>query len=440
MRTLDPERDWRTLLSYLPEDFEQLAVTHRQLNTQWANSKINSAALLLRYIFVHVGADLALRQTVAVMAQSGAPALSHVRLHYRMRRAHPYLADLVTRMTEQVRASAGPELWGGYEMTCLDGSSVSGPGAEGTDARLHLVLRLSDLRVLNAAVTDVKDGETLRRFTWNAGQLAIVDRGYANAPGIAWVVEQDADVLVRFNRGSLPIFDEQGEPIDVTSWCRALPRHRASERHATIVHRQGRTGRTTQRIEGRLIGFRLPEAEAERARARTREEHGPKVSAEQLEAATYILLFTTAPAERLSAARCIEAYRLRWQVELHFKRWKSLCHLDRLPDYRDDTIISWVTAKVLLGLLLDAIGDAEMVSPSWSSRPTRALARQPWQLTTLLWPMIVAAILPMRLADTIATLPDLVEHVEATDLDTDERQVTAFRNRFYPSNTGRRAA
>lgn len=433
MRTLDAERDWETLLSYLPSDYEQVAVEHKQLNTQWKNAKIASAAVLLRFILLHVGADLALRQTVSVMAQAGAPKLSHVRLHFRMRRAYPFLAALVGRMTADVRGDAAPELWGGYEMMCLDGSTVCGPAAEGIDARLHLVLRLSDLRVTNATVTEVSEGETLRRFYWSTGQLIIADRGYSNAPGIVWAVDQGADVLVRLNRGALPVFDEQGVAMDILAWCRALSGHRAVEQPVDITHREGRS---TRRIRGRLVGFRLPEVEAAQARKRAREEIGPSVTAEQLEAAEYVVLFTTAPAERLSAARCVEAYRLRWQVELQFKRWKSLCHLDRLPDYRDDTILSWVTAKVLLGLLLDRIGDVQVAAPSWTSRPTRAMARQPWQLTAMLWPMIVAAILPLHLHDTIASLPEIVVNLEAADHDADDRQVTAFRNRFYPRLSG----
>jgi hypothetical protein len=269
MRTLDPERDWETLLSYLPFDYEQVAADHKQLNTQWRNAKIGSAAVLLRFIFLHVGADLALRQTVKLMDQAGAPKLSHVRLHYRMRRAYPFLAALVARMTADGRKDATPELWGGYEMVCLDGSTVCGPGAEGIDARLHLVVRLSDLRVTHAMVTDVSEGETLRRFCWSAGQLVIIDRGYSNAPGIVWALDQGAEVLVRLNRGALPILDEQGATMDILSWCRALSGHRATEQNVEVTHREGRN---TRRIPGRLVGFRLPEAEAAQARRRTREE------------------------------------------------------------------------------------------------------------------------------------------------------------------------
>jgi hypothetical protein len=73
----------------LPPDFEALAEEHGQLNAQWPNAKISSASMLLRFILLHVGADLPLPQTVALIAEDGGPRLSAVRLHHRMRRAQP---------------------------------------------------------------------------------------------------------------------------------------------------------------------------------------------------------------------------------------------------------------------------------------------------------------------------------------------------------------
>ena len=111
MRIVDPQTDWEVLLSYLPPDYEELGAQHGQLNTQWANNKISTAALLLRFIFLHVGADLPLRQTVAMMAKSGAPRLSQVRLHYRMRQARSYLAALVARMIVPSQEGLNAEKW-----------------------------------------------------------------------------------------------------------------------------------------------------------------------------------------------------------------------------------------------------------------------------------------------------------------------------------------
>jgi hypothetical protein len=416
------EFDWGALLSMLPPDFESLAEEHGQINAQWPNAKIDSAATLLRFILLHVGADLPLRQTVALIAESGGPKLSAVRLHHRMRRAQSYLAALVARLMPSTGAT--PERWGGFELVCVDATAVSGPGADGTDLRLHAVLRLHDLSIVAAHVTGDVDGETFKRFAWTKGQLVIGDRGYSNPPGIAHVVDAGADLLVRVNRGALPLWRRDGTEIDVLDWVRGFGGNAAVEIDANVVVREGKTTRV---IAGRLIGRKLPKAAEERARQRARREHGPSVSADVMEAAGYVLLFTTAPTSRLSPARCMDAYQLRWQIELQFKRWKSLCHFDRLPNYRDDTMQAWLTAKLLLGLLLERLGSRPVSSSS--NQPKRSIAREPWKVTSIIWPTIVAALLPLGLSHLVQVLPAIalrVDHEQALE----ERQLEVFRSRL----------
>lgn len=62
----------------LPPDFEALALEHGLIKTQWPNAKVSTAAELLRFILLHVGADLPLRQTVATIAESGGPSPSPI--------------------------------------------------------------------------------------------------------------------------------------------------------------------------------------------------------------------------------------------------------------------------------------------------------------------------------------------------------------------------
>lgn len=181
-------------------------------------------------------------------------------------------------------------------------------------------------------------------------------------------------------------------------------------------------GRTRREVRGRLIGLHLPSLQAREARDRVRREEGPSVTAEQLEAAEYVILFATAPMDRLSALRCIEAYRLRWQVELQFKRWKSVCNFDRLPNYRDDTMLSWLTAKVLLGMLLDRVA-----SPVGEDETNRPAARQPWKMTSILWPLVVSALMPLGFANAVDLLPALAEHLDSLDELDAPRQIAAFR-------------
>ena len=364
---LDVTADWETIRGYLPADYRELADEHKQVQTQFGNAKIQTADDLLRLALLHVGADLPLRQTVAVMSEAGGPAVSHVRLHKKMLRAKPYFRALVRAMVGAPHAE--PERWAGYEVVTVDASTVCGPGAETADARMHVQMRLADLDLLTVRVEGVEVGESFKRFHWQSGQLAVADRGYCNPPSIGWVVQHGADVLVRVNRGSLPLNDPAGERIDLMGWLRSIHGHRACERPVLIRDHEHR-----REILGRLIAIRLPVAQAEKARARLRREHGGAVTDLDREAASYVVVFTTVPKSKLDADRCVELYRLRWQMELLFKRWKSLCGFDRLPNYLDETITSWLYAKVLLALLMQRMGASALSPPApTESRRRRAV-------------------------------------------------------------------
>lgn len=365
--SLDVTNNWDTIRRLLPKNYAELADEYKQLQLQYGNAKIQTADDLLRLILLHAGADLPLRQTVALMAEAGGPDVSHVRLHKKMIRARPYLRALLRESVDMHEAA--PELWGGYDVVTIDATAVCGPGAPTTDARIHTQMRVTDLELLSVHVGGLDEGETFKHFSWEQGQLAVADRGYCNAPGIGHVIQDGADVLVRVNRGSLPLHDQSGESIELMSWLRRLRGYEATERTVYIADKAHGLW-----IRGRLIALRLPSAQAEKARARVRRELGSKATALDLEAAQYVVLFTTAPKSRLNADRCLALYRLRWQIELLFKRWKSLCGLDRLPNQLDDTIHSWLYAKVLLAVLMQRMA-GQALSPPQPSPTRRRRAR-----------------------------------------------------------------
>jgi hypothetical protein len=242
-------------------------------------------------------------------------------------------------------AEAKPELWAGYKLTLIDATTLCGPGATCPDARIHTKLRAADVAVLDAIVTDASGGETFKQFLFEPNELVLGDRAYSHPGNIAHVREHGADVLVRYNRGAL-LLSHSGERLDVLAHVRTIRDGQVLDLPVSFQHGD-------DSISGRLIATRLPEEKAEKARKRLRKEQGSSITKETLEAAAYVMLFTTVALERMSASKCLEAYRLRWQIELQFKRWKSLCGFDQLPNYRDDTIVAWLYAKVLLGILLD---------------------------------------------------------------------------------------
>ena len=99
-------------------------------------------------------------------------------------------------------------------------------------------------------------------------------------------------------------------------------------------------------------------------RMRKASQNGRKLKEETLFFAQYVILFTTFPEDRFSAVDVLEWYRIRWQVELVFKRFKQIAHLGHLPKYDDDSAKAWLYGKLLTALLSEKIVvHAATVSP-----------------------------------------------------------------------------
>ena len=70
----------------------------------------------------------------------------------------------------------------------------------------------------------------------------------------------------------------------------------------------------------------------------------------------------------VSAEKVLEFYRLRWQVELVFKRYKSLIGLGNIPTKTKESGEVWLNGKMFLALLIEKyLGDIDF-SPSWKIR------------------------------------------------------------------------
>jgi hypothetical protein len=107
-------------------------------------------------------------------------------------------------------------------------------------------------------------------------------------------------------------------------------------------------------LPGRVAALPLPLAQRARRRAeRDAAKKQRRVHPDTIEAAHYVLLFTTLPAERLSAAAVLELYRDRWQIELAFKWLKQLLKIGRLPHQHPEAAAGWIQAKRVVALLLE---------------------------------------------------------------------------------------
>ena len=104
-----------------------------------------------------------------------------------------------------------------------------------------------------------------------------------------------------------------------------------------------------------IVQRKTPEAaEATRvALRRTAARKGNTLTPRSLVAAEFMILATSLPRRGYSGKAILAAYRLRWQIELAFKRLKSLLHIDRMPTWTELGSRSWLYAHLILALLCD---------------------------------------------------------------------------------------
>jgi hypothetical protein len=355
-------QDWARLTAQLPADWRDQAAAHGLCRSQVVagveQAKLADPDVLLRLVLHHVATGASYAQTTAQAHAAALVTVSPVALHKRLRAVAPWLADLAAQLHGSA-ATFAPRRWGGFRLFATDATTGQRPGACGTTARVHYRLDLATLAPREVHVTDVHAGEMLRRFTLAPGDLDLIDRGYCNPADLAHARAADAHTIARLNRGTLPLTDAHGAPLDIEAKVLAL-----RTRPGTVRHWAARVATPDGVLPVRVCATRLRADAAARAQATLRREAAGPVTATDLAWACFVVVVTTVPAAALTARQVLDLFRLRWQVELHIKRDKSLGGLAAIPHFRDDTIGSWLCAKLLVQALARALV-ATAPSPPW---------------------------------------------------------------------------
>ena len=157
--------------------------------------------------------------------QTGLGQLSSVAVFKRLRASEQWLRWLA----EQLRGSTMgglPSL--GRRVLAVDATTICEPGSTGTDWRLHYALNLRDLQCDYFELSDVRGGESWRRFPVQAGDVLLGDRVYATPAGVSHVVQKGGDVVTRMKFQGVPLRDEKGRPV---SLLRRAGRSRVGQAH-----------------------------------------------------------------------------------------------------------------------------------------------------------------------------------------------------------------
>jgi hypothetical protein len=338
-------------LARIPSHID-LEVLARQTKAFQRPRGVRSGTDLMRLALAWGPGGYSMQRVAAWAEASNIATLTEDALIQRLHAAGPFLAEVVRQLL--VGTGEAPS-WHNRVLRISDSTSLSKPASKGTDWRVHGVYDLGRGGFSHLEVTDGRGGEALDRGKPVAGEIRIGDRGYANAQ--AWhrflqARDEQTDFIVRMRWNTIRLVDEAGDLFDIVGWLQARPAE--SEVHEITVW--ARSGKRQTPMKIRLIARRKPPEVIAAEHKRLRQHASRKqtrLDPRSLIAAEYLVLATSLPAGEFPATEVLAVYRLRWQIELAFKRLKSLLHIGKLRTKTDAGTRCWLHAHLIVALLGD---------------------------------------------------------------------------------------
>jgi hypothetical protein len=304
-----------------------------------------------------------MRETVVRARQAQLADLSDVALLKRLRKSKDWLYGLCCSLFAEQGMRVSGSGWPPVRL--IDATQVKEPGQTGSLWRIHYSLRWPSLKCDYFKLTATEGegtAESLQRFPLKAGEHILADRGYSQASGIHYASAKGAFVSIRFNPQGLRILSEKSQTFPLIQRLKSIRRTGQIGCWKVLIPWEANSA-----VAARLCVVRKTKeaiALAHKKLRRKASKNGSELQPETFFYAEYVMVLSTFAEDRFTAALILEWYRLRWQVELVFKRFKQIAQLGHLPKYDQDSAKAWLYGKLLVALITEKlIEHARALSP-----------------------------------------------------------------------------
>ena len=225
-----------------------------------------------------------------------------------------------------------------------------GTNAEkGGAASLKIQLRFEMLSggFEHLSLTDGKthDGKAQKEFdTLAPGSLRLADLGYFSLDELKQLNKADVFWLNRL-KANCHLFSENGTPLDLPQWLKAAADHQVDCR----IH-LGKHAKLPSRLLAKRVSSQVA-AQRRRQMKKQAKSKGRTPSEKRLILADWDIYITNISGEKLTLEQALVVARVRWQIELIFKLFKSLGQVDESRSQKPYRILCEVYAKLIAQII-----------------------------------------------------------------------------------------
>ncbi len=241
-----------------------------------------------------------------------------------------------------------------FQAYILDTTKFSVEGGDGVAVQVHTQISVTDLSALYMSVTDCHTAESVSNFKIQEGRLYIADRAYGTTPQLLQLIKEKSNFIIRITPNHITLYRDN-QCAKKVNWNKLLSN--SSFSCSCFIKKK------KEIFKLRLVGAMIPEEkhpDIEKRVCRNATKGQYQVTQQSLDYAKWVLLATTVP--YVKSSDILSFYRLRWNIELFFKRAKTLLHFRKIPFSSPSLQISLVLLWVSLAIFISQISSL----PSYS--------------------------------------------------------------------------
>ena len=323
----------------------------RELGALERARNIKTAEDLLMLNLAYQTNGKSLGGTSALLKSGGTINLDKNAVYFRIQKS----AEWNNWLTQNICRDAGitaerPEFLDNTRVIAVDATDEKMNAEGNVLSRLHYAVDIYDLQPVETIATLGETGEKLTNFNkFHKNDIILADRAYGTINSIEHAKLCGSDFVIRLKYNAFTMYDESGERFDITNAIRDMSEGASTEFGLNYM----RGGKLTPI---RICVYRKTSEQAADSERQIKVSNKRKERTEpsdiQLFYGNYVIVATSL---NFGCDKILELYRQRWQIEMLFKRLKSLFDYDDMPARTESTMKAFISGKLLLASICEAL-------------------------------------------------------------------------------------